>query len=308
MVAQKGRGVKLRRRPGKLAPHWRAPYPSWPMGLRRAFGLGIAVLPAGFAILFGCAGPSEERHLDAMREEIDTIQKDRDRANDIPTEPAVAGSGARAVPAAGPVLGAVTLGVGEDQESEDAPAADDPAPRPAIRVFGAARQNGGRWRGDDQVEQTFPAASEGASSGASPPSALDPEAKRAYDAALSLVTARQYDKALDSLAAFLLKWPDHPYADNAMYWRGECYFARGDYVHASEQFEGVLARFPAGNKAPDALLKLGICRQKLGDPNGARELFVRLTQQYPKSEASRRIPTVTVPAATPSGSAAEDHR
>jgi tol-pal system protein YbgF len=279
------------------------------MGLRAGFGLAIAVLPAGFAVFLGCAGPSEERHLDAMRAEIDAIQKDRDRADEITPEPAVAGPVAPPVPPGGPLPGALTLGVAEDEQHEDVPDADDPAPRPAIRVFGAARPNGGRWRGEDQVEQTFPSGGDSsASSGASRPSALDPEAKRAYDAALSLVSARQYDRALDSLAAFLLKWPDHPYADNAMYWRGECYFARGDYVHASEQFEGVLTRFPAGNKAPDATLKLGICRQKLGDPNGARELFVRLTQQYPKSEAARRIPTVTVPAATPSGPASEDHR
>jgi tol-pal system protein YbgF len=279
------------------------------MGLRAALCPGVAAFPVAAALFLGCAGPSEERHLDAMREEIDAIQKDRDHADGVGPEPAVAEPGAPAAPLASPLPGAVTLGVGEDQESDDAPDADDPAPRPALRVFGAARPNGGRWRGDDQVEQSFPPGSDGAASGApSSPSALDPEAKRAYDAALSLVTARQYDKALDSLAAFLVKWPDHPYADNAMYWRGECYFARGDYVHATEQFEGVLSRFPAGNKAPDALLKLGICRQKLGDPNGARELFVRLTQLYPKSEAARRIPTVTVAAATPSGPPAEDHR
>jgi len=274
------------------------------MALRSAFGPGIAALAAAAALFLGCAGPSEERHLDAMRAEIDAIQKDRDRADDVSPEPDIAALGAPAVPPGGPVPASVTLGPEEDQERDDAPDVDDPAPRPAIRVFGAARPNGGRWRGDDQVEQSFPPGADPPS----PPSALDPEAKRAYDAALSLVTARQYDKALDSLAAFLVKWPDHPYADNAMYWRGECYFAQGDYVHASEQFEGVLSRFPAGNKVPDSLLKLGICRQKLGDPNGAREVFVRLTQQYPKSEAARRIPAVSVPAVTPSGPPAEDHR
>ena len=72
-----------------------------------------------------------------------------------------------------------------------------------------------------------------------------------------------------------MKWPDHPYAENALFWRGECYFAKGDYLRASEQFEGVATRFPAGNKAPDALLQLGVCRQKLGDPTAAKEAFDR---------------------------------
>jgi tol-pal system protein YbgF len=121
------------------------------------------------------------------------------------------------------------------------------------------------------------------------------------------VNAHQYDRALDALAAFLVRWPDHPYADNAMYWRGECYFAKGDYRRAADQFEGSVARFPAGAKAPDALLKLGMSEQKLGDPARAKESFDRLTQLFPQSEAARRIPPVTVPATT-RGPAPEDTR
>jgi tol-pal system protein YbgF len=170
-----------------------------------------------------------------------------------------------------------------------------------LRVLGAPRGGGSRVRGDDQVQQNFPA-----EAGAS--SALDPEAKRSYDAALSLVNARQYGRALDALAAFLVKWPDHPYADNALYWRGECYLAQGDYPRASEQFEGVVARFPAGNKAPDALLKLGICQQKLGNSNRAKEVFGRLAAQYPQSEAAHHIPAVPAPAITPPGPTSEERR
>ncbi len=121
-------------------------------------------------------------------------------------------------------------------------------------------------------------------------SALDPEAKRAYDTAFALVTAKHCDRALDAFAAFLVKWPDHPYADNAMFWRGECYFEAGDYAHAAEQLEGTLARFPAGNKAPDALLKLGMAEAKLGNDQKAKESFDRLLQLYPQSDAARRVP------------------
>ncbi len=131
----------------------------------------------------------------------------------------------------------------------------------------------------------------------------DTEAKRAYDAALSLVNARQFDQALDALATFLVKWPDDPYAENAMYWRGECYFARGDYHRASEQFDGTLKRFPSGNKSADALLKLGMSDQKLGKPTKAKECFERLVRQYPESDAARRVPTVV--GVSPAGSAWE---
>ena len=123
-------------------------------------------------------------------------------------------------------------------------------------------------------------------------SALDPDAKRAYDAALALVGARRYPEALDAFAAFLVRWPDHPNADNAMYWRGESYFAEGELGRAAEQFEGVVARFPLGNKVPDSLLKLGICQQRLKNPAAARAQFSRLQREYPRSEAARRVPSL----------------
>ena len=120
--------------------------------------------------------------------------------------------------------------------------------------------------------------------------ALSPEAKHAYEAALTLVRSKQYDKALDALASFLVRYPDHPYVENASYWRGECFYAKGDYPRAAEQFEGVVARFPYGNKAPDAMLKLGLCQQRTGATEQAQKTFGELRERYPKSDAARQIP------------------
>jgi tol-pal system protein YbgF len=264
----------------------------------------------------GCAG--EDKHLDSMRAELDEIASTRDEADRKVMAPddegtavpvakvaAPAQAGAPPLKPEGPVEGPreVILGVPDEAPDEYADT-EDTAPRPSIHVIGSPRPGRGGWRGDDQVEQT--AAADDATP-TTQPQALDPAAKRAYEAALALVAARQYPQALDALAAFLVKWPDHPYADNAMYWRGEAYFARGEYARAAEQFEGVLARFPGGNKVPDALLKLGLCAQKAGDPARARSYFDRLAQQYPQSDAARRIPSAA-PSAAPPGPAPEDHK
>jgi tol-pal system protein YbgF len=253
--------------------------------------LGATILVTACALaLSGCARTAEERQLDSMRDEIEQIQADRDRAAQPPVDPEAAPErGDAAAPSA-------TLAVAGPREvmvvqpSDDVPADDyadpeDTAPRPKIRVFGSPRTTV-HGRREDQVEQL----------GDDDPTAgptLDPDAKRAYDAALSLVNARQYGPGLEALTAFLVKWPDHPYVDHAMYWRGECYFAQGDYARAAEQFEGVLARFPAGMKAPDALLKLGMCHQKLGHAAQARASFDRLAQDYPQSDAARHTPAPT---------------
>jgi len=194
--------------------------------------------------------------------------------------------------------------------SETAGASEDPddtSPRPSIKVQGARAQTDRKgvraFRGTgDRIEETLPPSDDpqpraagpalvqpSASSASSRPSALDPEAKRAYDAALALVNAHKYAQDLEVFAGFLIKWPDHPNADNAMYWRGECYFAQGEFARAAEQFEGVLARFPYGNKVPDSLLKLGISQQKLGNPQIAQQHFDRLLRDFPRSEAARRV-------------------
>jgi tol-pal system protein YbgF len=253
----------------------------------------------------GCARTAEERQLEAMRSDIDRIQDDRDRADD-PTlgegpaaAPTVASpaSASRSRPDAptrppGPSSAptdssTVRVGTGavdDDPAGDDYADPEDTSPRPRIRVVGSTRAKGG------EVEAVDDGAA-GAGGGA----ALDPEAKRAYDAAVALVGGKQYDRALDALAAFLVRWPDHPYADHAMYWRGECYFAQGQYARAAEQFEGVLARFPAGAKAPDALLRLGMTRQRMGNAAGAKEAFDRLAREFPQTEAARRIPQESHP-------------
>ncbi len=269
--------------------------------------------------LVGCGrGESaEERQMAQMREDMNRLQGDRDRvdqrlsalelraADDAKDTKAAARRADPAGPT--PPLRVVRLAPDGSQVAEgptlDGDDPEDTTPRPTIKVAGTAdssshakRRAGHR---DDVVEETMPP--ESANGGTAGPavhadptraSALDPEARKSYDAALALVHNKKYPEALDALAGFLLRWPDHPFASNAMYWRGECYFAQGDLARAAEQFDGTVARFPLSNKASDALLKLGLTRQKLGDAAGAQTAFDRLTREFPKSEAAHRIPGV----------------
>jgi tol-pal system protein YbgF len=278
---------------------------------------GVLILLAA-ALCPACArGESaEERQLSQLREGLQRVQQDNDRfeqrlsnvevqkADEKPATPPgksdvktpnlrvvrLAPDGTEQVEASGET--ASTLN-GEDPE--------DTSPRPSIRVQGVPAPRGKKGAsaagGYQRVEQTMPdeepnggGAGPPIKAGAQKPSALDPEAKRAYDSALALVNGKQYARALEAFSAFLVKWPDHPYADNATYWRGECYFAQGEYARASEQFEGLISRFPLGNKVPDALLKLGMSQDKLGNPDKARQAYERLQREFPRSEAVRRIP------------------
>lgn len=262
----------------------------------------LPLLLAALALpIFGCAKESaEDRAVARLRDEIGKVQADNDKMSERLSALEVQAAD-QAPPqkksAPTPTLRVVQLGVPPEERAERAdnppPSNDDTedtSPRPTIRVQGVRGAKGAPSR--PLIEETIP--DEGATSGQKPvPSALDANARRAYDAAMAQVQAKQYDQALDSFAGFLVRWPDHPFADNATYWRGECYFAKGEYVRALEQFEALLVRFPLGNKVPDALLKAGISQQKLGNPLKAGTYFDKLRREYPKSDAARRTPQVS---------------
>lgn len=268
-----------------------------PLAPASLHGVALALGAVAFGLtMAGCArGESaSERQMVQLREELRRVQTEQERAEQRLAALELRSAGAPATLHAPPVdtpkLRVVRLGPdGQDakirREGEgswngdrgdelggDAPA-DDPEPRPQVRM-----------RGRMAMEAPRPAPG----SGPGRPSALDPDARVAYDGALALVHKKDFDRALEALAGFLVRYPDHPNADNAMYWRGECYFAQGDFTRAAEQFEGTLGRFPGGNKAPDAMLKLAMCQDKLGQTDKAGATYERLRREYPRSEAARR--------------------
>ncbi len=119
------------------------------------------------------------------------------------------------------------------------------------------------------------------------PAAATGDAGEDYREALDRLRKRQFEEALASLTAFLARYPSDRRAPWAMFWRGEVLFARGEYGRALEAFETSLATDPRGDKAADALLKVGLCHKQLGAPERARAAIERLKVQFPQSDAAR---------------------
>lgn len=107
-----------------------------------------------------------------------------------------------------------------------------------------------------------------------------------YRKALRLVQRGQFDAALEALAAFVVRHPDHHLADDATYWRGEAYYAKRDYEPALRQFEGVVASAPDGEKVRRALYKIALCHRRLGQEDDADEALRRLRRRFPESDAA----------------------
>ncbi len=233
----------------------------------------VAGLAWGLAVL-GCAGPdaAARRQLDEFRRDIDRIQADNDKLNDRLARLEAGSVPAASSSAARPPASMHIRGDGRKDGEEAAPGAEDSSGEDQPTVI--------RAEGRREPSVKMAPAGGGHEDGAA----------QAYEDALDLVKKKKYDDALEALAGYLVRYPGDANADNAMYWRGECYYAKGDYVRAAEQFEGVVARFPHGNKVPDALLKLGLSQRAMGDRDKARETFDRLRKSYPSADAVKKIP------------------
>ena len=105
-----------------------------------------------------------------------------------------------------------------------------------------------------------------------------------YAAALATYRAREHGQAVIDFLDFIAKYPKHPLAGNAQYWIGEAYWAQRDYRQALVEFEKVFEHGPA--KAPDALLKIGLCYLRLSDVPRAQQAWQRVVNEYPKSESA----------------------
>lgn len=121
--------------------------------------------------------------------------------------------------------------------------------------------------------------------GDSEPEDAGPE--RAYRAAVDALKGHEHAAAIAGLRSFLVRWPAHDFADNAQYWLGEAFYDQRDYKTALAEFKKVLDKYPRGNKAPDAQLKIGLTLVALGDAAAAKTALAAVTTNYPASDAAR---------------------
>ncbi len=122
--------------------------------------------------------------------------------------------------------------------------------------------------------------------GAGPIVAPPAEAQMLYDQGYSLFHQQRYADAEAQFRRYVEQYPRTDLTDNALFWIGECLYARGELSSALEVFSETVERFPQGNKVSDALLKAGRCLVALGDKERARRTFEEVARRYPGSSAA----------------------
>lgn len=118
----------------------------------------------------------------------------------------------------------------------------------------------------------------------------------AYKEALRTYENRRYKESEAMFASFLEAYPNGRYVPNALYWKGESYFAQQRFPEAIMAFKETAARFPKHQKAADALLKMVMTYKKLGDMDNAALYLRILNEDFPGSEALRRAQKIVSPA------------
>ena len=118
---------------------------------------------------------------------------------------------------------------------------------------------------------------------------LAPGGTRAeFDGTLSLYKGGQYDAAASGLTAFVQKYPKDRLVADATYYLGESYARLGRHREAAEQFLKVSTDFARSNRAPDALLKLGIALNALGAKEQACATYQEVDRKYPTASSDVR--------------------
>ena len=159
----------------------------------------------------------------------------------------------------------------EDEEGE-APGYDEPVDlRPPVRTG---------TTGAISPPLPRPSESVAATAGADPGDA--------YETAVGLVRARQYEQAEMGLRQFIQSHPRDTRVPGATYWLGESYLARGRNREAAEQFLKVSTDYARAAQAPDAMLKLGVSLNALGAHEQACATLAELERKFPGATANVR--------------------
>ena len=113
------------------------------------------------------------------------------------------------------------------------------------------------------------------------------EEREAYEQIQTLIQQdKAYDQAIGELYDFIGEYPEGDLTVNAYYWLGEVYLVKPQLEQAKQAFTIVATRYQDHRKAPDALYKLGVVHDRMGEKDQAERYMKRVVDQYGASQAA----------------------
>lgn len=93
--------------------------------------------------------------------------------------------------------------------------------------------------------------------------------------------------AIDGFKIYLDNFAQSPFADNALYWIGECHFSQKEYGEAISRYNELILTYPLGDKVPAAYLHKGISLMELDRKDEALSVFKLMVSKYPLEEETK---------------------
>ena len=107
-----------------------------------------------------------------------------------------------------------------------------------------------------------------------------------YEYAINLLKQGDYETAEKAFTEFISIGDDKNYLSNSHFWLAETYYVRENYKDAAKNYLSLYQTFPNANKAPDALLKLGISLVNMQQKEQGCITFIQLQESYPEANPS----------------------
>lgn len=109
--------------------------------------------------------------------------------------------------------------------------------------------------------------------------------KADFERAQAALASGDFRGAADQLATFGTSYPGSPVADQAAYLLGEALEGLGELTNAARAYLEAFSANPTGDKAPDALFKLGFSLGSIGQVQDACVTLAEVGVRFPGSPA-----------------------
>ena len=107
-----------------------------------------------------------------------------------------------------------------------------------------------------------------------------------FDRAREAFEGGEFIAAVEAFRAFTDTYPGSPLAGEAHFWRGEALSEAGDTAAAARAYLDSFSGDPQGMMAPDALLRLGLTLDALGQRQESCVMLGEVSVRFPSSAAS----------------------
>ncbi len=112
--------------------------------------------------------------------------------------------------------------------------------------------------------------------------------RSAYQKVQTLIhQEKKYDQAINGLYDFIDEYEEGDLTVNAYYWLGEVYLVENQLEQARQAFTIVATRYGDHRKASDAVYKLGVTLDRLGNKDQARSRMETVVEDYPDTSAAK---------------------